>query len=53
MMHPKLSLQLFSMRGLGPLDLQLRAAASAGFQFVEPLEDHLQDSAELVSGLRR
>ncbi|MDM9648260.1 sugar phosphate isomerase/epimerase [Rhizobium sp. S163] len=49
----KLSLQLFSMRGLGPLDAQLQAAASAGFQFVEPLENHLQDKATLIEGLRR
>lgn len=48
----KLSLQLFSMRSLGPLDVQLQAAASAGFQFVEPLENHLQDKATLIDGLR-
>ncbi len=49
----KLSLQLFSMRELGPLDHQLRAAASAGFHFVEPLESHLLDNGALADGLRR
>jgi len=53
MTRPILSLQLFSMRGLGSLDAQLSAAARAGFRSVEPLESHLRDQDELKQGLIR
>jgi len=52
-MKPTLSLQLFSLRGLGSLEAQLSAAARAGFRSVEPLESHLRNVGELRDGLRR
>ena len=53
MTKPVLSLQLFSMRGLGDLGTQLDKAASAGFGAVEPLEAHLRDADLLQAGLAR
>ncbi len=53
MTKPMLSLQLYSMRGLGDLGTQLDKAASAGFGAVEPLEGHLRDANNLQAGLVR
>jgi sugar phosphate isomerase/epimerase len=53
MTKPMLSLQLFSMRGLGDLGTQLEKAASAGYGAVEPLEGHLRDVDSLQAGLVR
>ncbi|MBB3655630.1 sugar phosphate isomerase/epimerase [Rhizobium sp. BK650] len=50
---PMLSLQLFSMRGLGDLGTQLQTAARAGYRAVEPLEGHLRDADLLRDGLLR
>jgi sugar phosphate isomerase/epimerase len=46
-----ISLQLFSMRKLGPLDVQLREAARAGFKSVELLDHHLLDLDGLTESL--
>jgi sugar phosphate isomerase/epimerase len=51
MSKPMLSLQLYSMRGLGDLGTQLEKAASAGYGAVEPLEGHLRDADLLKAGL--
>lgn len=53
MTKPVLSLQLFSLRGLGDLATQLEKAACAGFGAVEPLEGHLRDADSLQAGLAR
>lgn len=53
MTKPMLSLQLFSMRGLGDLGTQLEKAASAGYSAVEPLEGHLRDADLLQAILLR
>ncbi|MBB3441479.1 sugar phosphate isomerase/epimerase [Rhizobium sp. BK379] len=53
MTKPMLSLQLYSMRGLGDLGTQLEKAASAGYGAVEPLEGHLRDADNLQAGLLR
>lgn len=53
MTKPILSLQLFSLRGLGSLDAQLAAASQAGFRSVEPLGHQLQDGDALREGLVR
>ena len=40
------------MRGLGSLTRQVEPAATAGYQFVEPLEHHLSETECLDSILR-
>jgi sugar phosphate isomerase/epimerase len=44
---PIVALQLFSIRNLGSLEDQLSAVSSAGFQAVEPLEEHLAQPVQL------
>ncbi len=48
-----LSIQLYSLRGLGPLERQLDAAQTAGFRLVETIGSHLADPKVLKAGLDR
>ena len=46
-----LSIQLYSLRALGPVDAQLDAAAAAGFRLVETIGSQLADPKALKSAL--
>jgi sugar phosphate isomerase/epimerase len=50
-MPPILSIQLYSLRNLGGLDVQLDAAARAGFTAVETIGSHLDDPEALKAAL--
>jgi len=46
-----LSIQLYSLRALGPVERQLDAAAGAGFRLVETIGSHLADAKGVKAGL--
>jgi len=46
-----LSIQLYSLRALGPVEAQLDAAAAAGFSLVETIGGHLADPKGLKAAL--
>jgi len=50
-LSPILSIQLYSLRSLGPVERQLDAAQAAGFRLVETIGSQLADPKGLKAGL--